>query len=186
VIPVAAGFAFGERPATIQWAGMGLGLAAIAAISWEQAPQHAPRRRTVLPLMMAAAAGSGFAIYYILFSRRISAVSGLAPVLTARIASTIVVIGWIALNANGRGHLSVRRPVLLSFAITAGILASAGNLLFVLAVRQGQLAMVAVLASLYPAVTAALAIAFLKERPQARQLAGIGAAVAAVGMIAYG
>jgi drug/metabolite transporter (DMT)-like permease len=106
-------------------------------------------------------------------------------VLSARIASTLVVVVWIVSTANRRGPLSVRFGS-LGLAAATGILASSGNLLLVLAVRQGQLGLVAVLASLYPAVTVILAMTLLRERPRAWQLAGIGAAIVAVAMIAAG
>jgi drug/metabolite transporter (DMT)-like permease len=183
-LPIIVGFLLGERPAIVQWMGIALGLLAIAAISWERPAERLPDARRVLPIALAVAAGSGFAIYYILFSQ-ISSESGVTPVLSARVASTVVVIIWIASRHDRFSvRASWRRPARLRLAVGAGILASGGNLLFVLAVRQGELGLVSVLASLYPAVTALLAIAFLRERPRAMQLAGIGAAVAAVGMIA--
>lgn len=179
-LPVIAGFVLGERPAVIQWAGIALGLVAIVAIRWEQPAERGSNQRRVLPLILAVGAGSGFAVYYILFSF-ISPTSGVTTVLGARVASTLVVIAWIV---SRRGRFSMCRPTQLGLAVGTGILASSGNLLFVLAVRQGQLGPVAVLASLYPAVTAILAMTLLRERPHAWQLVGIAAAVAAVGMIA--
>ena len=183
-LPVAVGLVFGDRPAPIQWVGIAIGLAAIAAVSWStDAADRVERRRRLLPLVMGAVAGSGFALYYILFSR-ISHSSGLAPVLSARLASTLVVIVWIA-TANRRAEFSLRlAPV--GLAAATGLLASSGNLMLVLAVRQGQLGLVSVLASLYPAITVILAMTLLGERPRAWQLAGIGAAIVAVAMIAAG
>lgn len=190
-LPVVAGVLFGERPAVVQWAGIGLGLAAIAAISWPgSSATSVEQRRRLVPLLLGSVAGVGFALYYILFSR-ISAESGVTPVFSARVASTLVVIGWIGWLVSRRHDGSIRaalssRPGQLSLAAAAGVLASGGNLLFVLAVREGQLGPVAVLASLYPAVTVILALVVLRERPRVWHLAGIGAAVAAVGMIAAG
>jgi drug/metabolite transporter (DMT)-like permease len=184
-LPVAVGVLFGDRPAAIQWAGIAIGLVAIAAVSWSVSPgDRLERRRRLLPVLLGAAAGGGFALYYILFSR-ISHTSGTAPVLSARIGSTLVIIVWIACMANRRARLSAG-PAQLVMAAVTGMLASGGNLLLVLAVRQGQLGLVSVLASLYPAVTVILAMIVLHERPRVWQLAGIGAAIAAVGMIAAG
>lgn len=184
-LPVVAGFVLGERPAVIQWAGIALGLVAIVAISWERPAERGSNQRRVLPLILAVGAGSGFAVYYILFSF-ISPTSGVTTVLSARAASTLVVIAWIV-SQRGRFSMrrfSMRRPTQLGLAVGTGVFASSGNLLFVLAVRQGQLGPVAVLASLYPAVTVMLAILLLRERPHTWQLVGIAAAIAAVGMIA--
>lgn len=190
-LPVVAGVLFGERPAVLQWVGIVLGLAAIAAISWPgPSATAAEQRRRLVPLLLGAAAGASFATYYILFSR-ISAESGVAPVLSARIASAVVVVVWIGWLLHRRTDGSVRErlsahPGQLTLAAASGVLASGGNLLFVLAVREGQLGPVAVLASLYPAVTVVLALVVLRERPRAWHFAGIGAAVVAVGMIAAG
>jgi drug/metabolite transporter (DMT)-like permease len=55
--------------------------------------------------------------------------------------------------------------------------------LFLLASAAGQLAIVAVLAGLYPAVTVVLTSLLLKERSRALQLIGLLAAAASVALI---
>ena len=58
------------------------------------------------------------------------------------------------------------------------------NALFLLATQQdGQLAITAVLASLYPVSTVVLAQVLLRERLASAQVAGLGTAVAAVVLI---
>jgi drug/metabolite transporter (DMT)-like permease len=57
------------------------------------------------------------------------------------------------------------------------------NVLYLLAVRRGDLAVIAVLASLYPAATIMLSFGLLGERLLRHQLAGAGLALAAVGLI---
>jgi uncharacterized membrane protein len=56
--------------------------------------------------------------------------------------------------------------------------------LFLLANREGLLALVAVITSLYPASTIALAQIFLGERLARHQVAGLGLATLAVILIA--
>ncbi|OKK03326.1 hypothetical protein AMK26_17490 [Streptomyces sp. CB03234] len=188
-LPVVAGVFFGERVAGVQWAGIVVGVIAVAAVSLpgrssgEAAPGGAGGAELwrPLPMVLGAVAGSGFALYYILFSR-ISDDSGVAPVLSARIASAVVVVVWVGWLVKRRAE-PLAPPRRLGTAVASGVLASAGNLVLVLALREGQLGLVAVLASLYPAVTVLLALAILRERPGPWQLVGIGAAVAAVGMI---
>ena len=63
----------------------------------------------------------------------------------------------------------------------AGLLGAVANVLFVLASGAGQLAVVAVLAGLYPAVTVLLAAVLLQERP--RFVQGLGLVAAAVSVV---
>jgi drug/metabolite transporter (DMT)-like permease len=60
------------------------------------------------------------------------------------------------------------------------------NLAYLLAVREGELAVVAVITALYPAGTVLLARMVLTERIGPRQLAGLGLAAVAVSLLAVG
>ena len=66
----------------------------------------------------------------------------------------------------------------------AGVLDSVANLLFLLAARSGDLAVVAVITALYPAGTVLLARKVLAERIHRGQLIGLGTAAAAVSLLA--
>nr|WP_284291368.1 EamA family transporter [Angustibacter aerolatus] len=66
------------------------------------------------------------------------------------------------------------------------MLGGAANLLYLAATGAGQLAVVAVLTSLYPAITVLLARTLLGERWGAAQKAGLGVCAAAVAAIALG
>jgi len=65
-----------------------------------------------------------------------------------------------------------------------GVLDACGDLSFALASAHGQLAVVAVLASLYPVVTVLLAAGIVRER--VRPLQAIGATVALAGVVLLG
>ena len=84
-----------------------------------------------------------------------------------------------------RGRLGDARPSLPASA-GAGALDSLANFAFLLAVREGDLAIVAVITALYPAGTVLLARAFLAERIGRTQLAGLGLAAVAVSLLAVG
>ena len=68
----------------------------------------------------------------------------------------------------------------------AGALDAAANLLFAAGSQRGLVSVVAVLASLYPVVTVALAATLLHERLGRLQAAGAAIALAGVAMIAAG
>jgi uncharacterized membrane protein len=67
-----------------------------------------------------------------------------------------------------------------------GVLSGTGNLLFLAATGRGQLAIVAVLSSFYPAITILLARALLAERWTREQAAGLLIAAAAVVLVSTG
>jgi drug/metabolite transporter (DMT)-like permease len=68
--------------------------------------------------------------------------------------------------------------------LLTGALDMGANVLYVVAARHGMLAIVAVLTSLYPASTVALARIVLKERLQPLQWIGVGCAACGVALIA--
>jgi uncharacterized membrane protein len=78
------------------------------------------------------------------------------------------------------GLSSRRLPVV---TVTAGILAAIANLLFLTATGHGELAIVAVLISLYPGCTVILARVVLAERWSRSQAIGLLAALLAVVLV---
>lgn len=178
LLPLLWGIGAGERPGAIALTGAGLALTAIVLIS--RVPDPVTSRRAdprAVPLSLAA--GVGFGILFIALGQT-TPDSGAWPLLVGRVASVTAVAGWAVLR--GRALLPRRgdRPA----AAGAGLLDTMANVLFLLAVRQGLLSLVAVLASLYPAATVALARVVLKERITPPQGAGLLLAGAGVAMIA--
>jgi drug/metabolite transporter (DMT)-like permease len=70
--------------------------------------------------------------------------------------------------------------------VGVGVLSGTANLLFLAATGRGQLAVVAVLTALYPAVTVVLARVFLAERWTRLQIVGLLTAAAGIAMISGG
>ena len=106
--------------------------------------------------------------------------AGLTPLVAARLASVALVV-VVALV--GRRSLRVPRAA-LPLVVASGVGDMTANALFLLATQQdGQLAITGVLASLYPVSTVVLAQVVLRERLVRAQIAGLGAAVAAVVLI---
>jgi drug/metabolite transporter (DMT)-like permease len=96
-------------------------------------------------------------------------------------ASALMVI--IALCTH---QLAVPSGTPLRLAFLAGVLDTIANVAMLLAVQSSLLSLAAVLMSLYPAATVALALVVLKERVTRWQAVGMVLALLAVGMIASG
>ncbi|MDQ4144858.1 MAG: DMT family transporter [Actinomycetota bacterium] len=186
-IPVIVGLVSGERPAPIALLGVGLALAAVALVS---ASEHASSDKDagdeeVAPrasgIPEALGAGTSFGLFFVLLDQAGDA-SGLWPLVGAR-ASSLTVIAVAALVT--RAALKPP-PGTLGGISLAGFLDVAANLFYLLATRQGLLALVAVLTSMYPATTVLLARVMLKEKLSSTQLVGLGLAFAGVIAIAGG
>ncbi len=179
LVPVAAGLAFGERPAPLQLAGIGLAIVAVALLSGGPPSRGGRLRRG--PLLAALGAGVAFGVFYIALARA-SGGAGLWPLVAARGASVSM---FLLTAAVGRRALSWGRagPALVA---GAGVFDVSANALFLLAVHRGLLSIVAVLVSLYPAATVLCSLAFLGERLRPLQAVGVLVALAAVVLITAG
>ncbi|HWK27572.1 MAG TPA: EamA family transporter [Solirubrobacter sp.] len=179
-LPVAVGLLSGERLGVLAVVGMTLALVAIAIVSGGTDGGDGARVSRGA-LVLAVGAGTAIAVQLICLDRAPDD-SGLAALLVGRAVSSAVVVGAaVALRA----QLGSARPS-TSAAVAAGALDSLANFAFLLAVRSGDLAIVAVITALYPASTVLLARAFLGERMGRAQLAGLGLAAAAVSLLAVG
>jgi drug/metabolite transporter (DMT)-like permease len=180
-VPVAVGLLGGERVGPWASAGIVLALVAIVLVSAENGLAELRRARAT-GLGSALLAGAAFGLFFVLLDRT-SEDSGLTPLVPARIASVTFVL---LVAAIGRRPLRVGRAALPLVALS-GVGDMTANALFLLATQQGgQLAVVGVLASLYPVSTVVLAQVVLRERLVAVQVGGLTMAVAAVVLITGG
>ena len=177
-VPVLVGLLGGNRIGP--WAGIGIVLALVAVVLVSaEGGLTALRAARPASLAPALAAGCAFGFFFVLLDRT-SQESGLTPLVTARLASVALVV-VVALA--GRRSLRVGRTALPLVALS-GVGDMSANALFLLATQEeGQLAITGVLASLYPVSTVLLAQVLLRERLAGAQVAGLGAAVAAVVLI---
>ena len=176
VIPVAVGVARGERPAALQFAGIALALVGVMLVSHE--PGTTGRLAAGVPLALLAAVGFGS---YFVFIDRASADDAFWAVVIARAsASSLSVAAALSQRA-----LRVPRTRLPTLAMI-GVFDVGANVLLALALNEGFISLVSVLASLYPVVTILLAVAVLRERPVPAQLFGGAVALAGVAMISAG
>lgn len=102
------------------------------------------------------------------------------PLIVGRAVSSAVTLAAAGLM---RRRLGPERPA-HAMSAAAGVLDSVANLLFLFAARSGDLTVVAVITALYPAGTVLLARGVLAERIHRGQLAGLGTAAVAVGLLA--
>jgi len=180
-VPVIAGLALGERPGAIALAGIGLAVVAIILVSGAAGghPQARPTPPAILAL--AVLAGAGFGALFVCLDRT-SAGSGLWPFVPLRLVSIPIAFA-IALRsrAQWRGRPD---PALLRLILLSGLLDMAATVLFLLANRRGLLAVVGVIAALYPVSTVVLAMARDGERVTRWQVVGLVVAATAIACVA--
>ncbi|MFD8691846.1 EamA family transporter [Streptomyces sp. NPDC059651] len=177
MLPVGVGLLQGERLGVAGLVGLPLALAAVVLVSAGHGSGAARPSRTAM--LLALGAGAAIALQLI-FLHQTPSDSGVAPLLIGRAVSSAVTLGAAGLMFR---RLGSERPA-YAMSATAGVLDSVANLLFLLAARSGDLAVVAVITALYPAGTVLLARMVLAERIHRGQLVGLGTAAAAVSLLA--
>jgi drug/metabolite transporter (DMT)-like permease len=174
--PVVVGVAGGEQPTTLAWIGLALALPAIALCSWVADP-HGVRAEG---LLFGTAAGLGFGGFAVVI-RLTDPASNLLPLIASRGATMTVVL---AVGLLGIWQVVGWRRIPAPLVVANGLFDVAGNVTLLLALRAGSLALAAVAASFYPAVTVAMARVIGHEHLRKRQIVGLGLTVLSVGLIA--
>jgi drug/metabolite transporter (DMT)-like permease len=190
LVPIAYGVALrGERPSWLTIAGIAVALVAVVCVSVSPgapAPADAPapdvRRTFALPPGMPEAIGAGicFGLIFITLAQT-RAAAGLTPLLVARL-TTVVLVALLGIAGGNTRELRVARPALVAVGV-CGALDVAANICYLLAVHSGLISIVAVISSLYPASTLALAAIVFGERLVRVQWAGVVLALAGVAAI---
>ncbi|MGW6542279.1 EamA family transporter [Streptomyces massasporeus] len=186
-VPVGVGLMLGERPGLLQFTGI---LVAVAGVCLAGGPQFrgAPVQRQAIVLTLVAA--FGFGAVMALIAEASTTLTGLFLALFVQ-RVTNVAAGGLAL------FVSVRRgaPALpadgfpwrtLPALAFVGLADVAANGTYSIAAQHGPVTVAAVLASLYPVVTAAAARGILRERLRAVQAAGAGLALVGTVLLASG
>ncbi|MER6298736.1 EamA family transporter [Kitasatospora sp. NPDC001539] len=176
-LPVAVGLLQGEHLGAAGVIGLPLALVAIVLVSAGQGAGAARPSRTAL--LLAFGAGAAIALQLVCLHQAPTG-SGVAPLIVGRAVSSAVTL---AAAGAMRRRLGAERPA-YAMSAAAGVLDSVANLLFLLAVRSGDLTVVAVITALYPAGTVLLARGVLAERIHRGQVLGLGAAALAVSLLA--
>jgi drug/metabolite transporter (DMT)-like permease len=182
VVPIGIGLLLGQRPGLTQAAGMAVAAAGVVLAGGPEFRGAAVGRQAVLLTLVAA---FGFGAGMVLIAQAAST-GGLLLALCVQRVCNVAVGGAALLRAVRRdpaalraGGLSAAVRSRLSALTLVGVADVAANGAYALAARSGPVPVAAVLASLYPVVTALLALGVLKER--LRPVQTVGAALALVG-----
>ena len=186
-VPVGVGLVLGERPGLLQFAGI---LVAVVGVVLAGGPQFtgAPVQRQAVLLTLLAA--FGFGAVMALIAEASTTVTGLFLALFVQ-RVTNVVAGGAALYVSARRGGRVLpedggwRAALPALAFV-GLADVAANGTYAIAAQRGPVTVAAVLASLYPVVTAVAARGVLRERLRVVQAAGAGLAVVGSVLLAAG
>jgi drug/metabolite transporter (DMT)-like permease len=177
LVPVLFSLVQEGLPSRITVLGLVTGLAALALITAPTRRRDKAEKRPAAALLLGAIAGVGFGAQLILF--KLAAGGSVLWTMTAARGAGVTAMALVLLVAPPKAPW---RGFWL-YGVSAGMLDTLGNLLYIETTRSGRLDVAAVICSLYPAVTIMLAAMVLGEWPTLRQLAGIGLALAAVGLL---
>jgi drug/metabolite transporter (DMT)-like permease len=186
-VPLSVGLVLGERPGLLRVAGIAVAVTGVVLAGGPRlggaaaGPRRvglallAPRGSRAAPALFAEAATTVTGLFLALFVQRV----------------TNVAVGGAALHVSSRrggaalpeGGFPWRTLPALGFVGLADV---AANGTYSVAAQHGPVTVAAVLASLYPVVTALAARGFLSERLRAVQAAGAGLALVGTLLLATG
>jgi len=175
-IPVIVGLATGERPGVLALLGIPIAVIAIALVSDVLGPDHRKAPRIVL--WLAIVAGCGFGTIFVILAHTTDG-SGQWPVVAMRVTS--IPLMFIVLRSRKLKVSSARANIRVVLA--SGILDSAANGIYLLAVRHGLMAIVSTINSFYPASTLLLATKIDGEKIHRSQAVGLLCAAVSLTLI---
>jgi drug/metabolite transporter (DMT)-like permease len=186
-VPVSVGLFLGERPGLTQVAGIAVAVTGVVLAGGPQLKGAPVQRQAILLTLVAAL---GFGTVFALITEASTTVTGLFLALFVQ-RVTNVAAGGIALYASvKRGGEALPAGGFPWASLPAlgfvGLADVAANGTYSVAAQHGPVTVAAVLASLYPVVTALAARGFLSERLRGIQAAGAGLALVGTLLLATG
>ncbi|MFD3944659.1 EamA family transporter [Streptomyces sp. NPDC058579] len=190
VVPVSVGLLIGDRPGLLQFAGIGVAIVGIVLAGGPELRGAPVQRQAVLLTLVAA---FGFGSVMALIAEASSTLTGLFLALFVQRVTNVAVGGgalYVSVKRGGRalpegGGTKVVWAALPALAFV-GLADVAANGTYSIAAQTGPVTVAAVLANLYPVVTALAARGVLKERLRAVQAAGAGLALVGTVLLATG
>jgi uncharacterized membrane protein len=178
LVPLVVDATRGVVPGAVQWLGITLVLAGIAALALEPAGE----RRFASGVGLALVAALGFGLFFVGLD---AGADESAPWAVVAARTTSVAIA--ATTALLVTRTSLRPPrSLVPVLVAIGVLDTGANVLIAFASTRGAAGIVAVLSALYPVVTVVLARIALGERLTSTRRVGAGVALAGAALVASG
>ncbi len=175
LLPVAAGIVGGEHPSAAQALGVVAAVAGVVLAARPPGERLAGAAESGLGLALLSAVGTGLFLWLMAPASR----HGVAwAILISRAIPALALTAVVAVRRTSLR--SAVAPRTAGTIFVAGLLAFSGTALYASATVHGQLVIVSVLGSLYPAVTVLLAFRLLGERLGHSQQLGIAAVLAGV------
>ncbi|WP_328539978.1 DMT family transporter [Streptomyces sp. NBC_00344] len=189
-VPVGVGLVLGERPGVLQFAGIAVAVAGVVMAGGPELRGASVQRQAVALTLVAAI---GFGAVMALISEASSNLTGLFLALFVQRVANVAVGGtalFVSVRHGARALPEGSGARLIGRALPAlafvGLADVAANGTYSVAAHAGPVTVAAVLASLYPVITALAARGILKERLRAVQAAGAGLAVLGTVLLATG
>lgn len=180
LLPVAVGLTLGERPSAVVWAGIVAALPGIWCVSRVvDHPVAGAGAGVATPLRDGVLAGLGFGIVFAALGR-VPESAGMQPLLLDQVVALVGIVGLAMLS----GEQWRPQGIAVWGGAGAGVLGSTATVLYLLSSQVGELTVVAVLTSLYPAVTILFAAVVLRERVHSWQ--GLGLVLCGVATVCVG
>lgn len=186
VLPVGVGLATGEPPTRLLLLGIAIAVLGVVLASIGTGTNDDPDvavRIAPQTLLLCIVAAIGFGLIFVAMDAAAgdTAASALAATAGVRLGSFIAVaVVVLAMRLDPRDDVTPRNAA--SFA-GIGLFDTGANLTFAMAAAFGELEVVALLGTLYPAVTSALAHVVLGERLGRVQLVGVVLALVGIALL---
>ena len=186
-VPVGVGLFLGERPGLLQAAGIAVAVTGVVLAGGPQLRGAPVQRQTILLTLIAAL---GFGTVFALIAEASTTVTGLFLALFVQRVTNVATGGAALYVSVRRGGVALPAGGFPWGSLPAlafvGLADVAANGTYSMAAQHGPVTVAAVLASLYPVVTALAARGFLSERLRGIQAAGAGLALVGTLLLATG
>ncbi|MFF9092663.1 EamA family transporter [Streptomyces sp. NPDC014802] len=187
VVPIGVGLVLGERPGLTQVAGAAVAVSGVVLAGGPQRNGAPVQRQTIVLTLVAAL---GFGAVFALIAEASTTVTGLFLALFVQRLTNVAAGGAALYVSVKRGAPALPGGRFPWSALPAlgfvGLADVAANGTYSIAAQHGPVTVAAVLASLYPVVTALAARGFLRERLRGVQAAGAGLALLGTLLLATG